>query len=336
MITKETLYYTYLDECKKNFLTDIIKKNGQNNFNEYSITSITFEQEYYKNKFEPLWVEFREKYNIDGSYAMHFVEYKKLIDPCMQNDDNCCYKIFLSEGKFSITLLKDFFKELKKLLEDAEFFVVHNDFYWESKQYLNNRKKMENVDMVKASRNIAPSILNNVPYIAMKNHLDLLMQFLLKQEIESSNQSEKSFYFDPELPKKINTKLRFDADGKQFDARDDLKKAYNHTISIGSDTVNANTSTQILDEIRFIRKDEVGHKYVPNHCGLEVVDFLCSMISGETRLKEYMEKSYIKNSPDLTEGNFINLHFPDGEIIKFDFILKNKLKQHNSRFLNFG
>jgi len=320
MIQEETLYYTYLDECKRNYLSDVVKKHTSEKFEEYSITSITFEQNYYKNEFEPLWIQFRKKYNIDGYKAMHFVEYKKLINPDEQNEENIGYSTFLDENKnFSIQLLKNFFNDLKNLLDSADFFIVHTDFYWKQQQYLIKRNKLNNVELKKKTRNIAPRILNAVPYLAMRKQLDSLMLSLLKQNIDGK------LFLDEELPKKVNTKLRFDADGKEFDARNDLKKAYNHTITMGSDTVNSVTATEILDEIRFIRKEEVGHEYVPNHCGLEIVDMLCSMIAGETRLMEYKKILDIPECEELTEGNFINLKFEDNEIIEFNSLLQKKM-----------
>ena len=58
-------------------------------------------------------------------------------------------------------------------------------------------------------------------------------------------------------------------------------------VAIGSDNVQQKVAIEILDEIRFIRKEEVGSEYIPSHCGLEIVDFLCSMVVRETRLEEY-------------------------------------------------
>jgi len=336
MIQKETLFYTYLDECKRNYLSGVMKPYINKEIEEYSITSVTFEQEYYKSVFEPKWIAFREKYNIDSTRAMHFVDYKKLIDPKQQTEDNNSMRYFLDEkGNFSIELLKLFFHDLKQLLDTSEFFIVHTDFYWEKQQYLTSRKKIEQADFKKKSRNIAPNILNAVPYLAMRKQLDLLMLCLLKQNFEGNETVEPGRYLDVELPKKINTKLRFDADGKEFDARKDLKQAYNHTITVGSDTVNNTVSSEILDEIRFIRKEEVGHKYTPNHCGLEIVDMLCSMIAGETRLIEYKKAFNLSSEKSMKEGVFINLQFPDGEKICFDSILREKLLSKHIEYCPF-
>lgn len=164
----------------------------------------------------------------------------------------------------------------------------------------------------------------------MRKHLDSLMLGMLKNKND-----DETLYLDEELPNKVYTKLRFDADGKQFDARTDLKKAYNHTITIGSDNVNQKTSSEILDEIRFIRKEEVGHNFTPSHCGLEIVDMLCSMIAGETRLKEYKQTGSIKSNSQITSGDFINLKFQDGDIIEFESIIESKMRYHTINYLKY-
>lgn len=330
-----TLYYTYLDECKKNYLTDLMNNQTGSTFQEYSITSLTFKKEEYQENFEKEWDKFRKKYKIDSKKAMHFVEYKKLIKPDQRTTENIGFETFLVNGIFSEDLLKNFFSDLKKILESNKFFIVHTDYYWEKANYLTKRNKYDKSQFKKVKqRNIAPDILNAVPYIAMRKHLDSLLQTLLKRKIKGE-QIEDGEYFDVELPSRIYTKLRFDADGKNFDARNDLKKAYNHTISIGSDNVQSKISTEVLDEIRFIRKEEVGHDFTPNHCGLEVVDFLCSMIAGETRLKEYVKIGRLTYDENIKEGSCINLEFSDGTIIEFEGLLKERIRYHTINYLTY-
>lgn len=138
----ETLYYTYLDECKRNYLTDVMKsKNPSIVFEEYSITSLTFDKDLYQTKFEMEWENFRKKYNMDSQNAMHFIEYKKLINPENRNSDNIGYSTFLVNDVFSEDHLKSFFKDLKTILEDNEFFIVHTDYYWKKHRFLTERKK---------------------------------------------------------------------------------------------------------------------------------------------------------------------------------------------------
>ena len=324
----ENLFYTYLDECKKNFLTDCMKENGDT-FEEYSITSFTFNKKSYQEVFEKEWTKLRSKYNMDSEKAMHFVEYKKLIKAEERGPQNKEYTKFEVDGEFSEDKLKEFFKDLRKLLLKSEFFIVHTDFYWNKQSFLAKRPKYNKVQLTNPSRNVADSLLNAVPYVAMRKHLDSLMISLLK------NESDGNYYLDEMLPRKINTKLRFDADGKQFDARTDLKRAYNHTITVGSDNVNEKISSEILDEIRFIRKDEVGSAFTPNHCGLEVVDMFCSMLAGETRFKEYQNIDAFSEEFEYKAGDFINLKFSDGEVIEFESIIKDKIRYETINYLKY-
>ena len=86
-------------------------------------------------------------------------------------------------------------------------------------------------------------------------------------------------------------------------------------VVIGSDNVQQKVAIEILCEIRFIRKEEVRSEYIPSHCGLEMVDFLCSMIAGKTRLEE--SRTLYPTIADIELGTFLNIRFEDGEIISF-------------------
>lgn len=333
-MNKGKLYYTYIDECKKNYLTQVMQDTCNYVFQEYSITSLTFYKKSYEDKLEHEWKNFREKYNLDSKHALHFVEFKKLISAKDRTEENPMYKYFSQKGVFSEERLKNFFKDLKKILEENDYFIVHTDYYWEKKNYLIKRNNFEKLQFKKSvNRNIAPNTLNAVPYVAMKKHLDSLLMTFLKRRVEDNDIVEDGYYFDEELPKRLYTKLRFDADGKEFDARSDLKKAYNHVVAIGSDNVKQSVAVEILDEIRFIRKEEVGNAYIPSHCGLEIVDFLCSMISGETRLEEYKKDN--EGLKGLEKGEFLNIKFEDGETIEFYDTVMNKLLYRTINFLNY-
>lgn len=321
-MAREKLYYTYLDECKRNYLTQIMKEQGEENFQEYSITSVTFSKEDYQNKFEEEWKKFIEKYEFDSTKALHFVDFKKLVDESTREITNPMYNYFVEDDDFSEKKLKEFFEDLKWLVESNDFFIVHTDYYWKKSSYIVKGQKI----FKKETRQVAPNILNPVPYIAMKKHLDSLLLSLLQVP------RDNKMYFDENLPKDIYTKLRFDADGKQFDARTDLKKAYNHTVSVGSDNVQQNVAVEVLDEIRFIRKEEVGSKYIPSHCGLELVDFLCSMIAGETRLEEYKK---IYSNFEIDKGTFLNIKFMDGSSVDFYDIVMSKISRRSIQFLDY-
>lgn len=243
------------------------------------------------------------------------------------------YKYFLIDDEFSVDTLKSFFKDLLVLIQENEFMIVHTDYYWKKGNYLVKRNKFNSLQMKNSlSRNIAPNILNAIPYVAMRKHLDSLLMTLLKRYVSGAS-IPSARYFDEEIPKKMYTKLRFDADGREFDARTDLKKAYNHTVAIGSDNVQQKVAIEMLDEIRFIRKEEVGSEYIPSHCGLEIVDFLCSMIAGETRLKEY--KTKYTTLADVESGTFLNIRFEDGEVISFYDIVMEKICRKTMNYLDY-
>lgn len=329
----EGLFYTYIDECKQNYLTQIMRDKNIEVFQEYSITSLTFHQSTYQEKLEKEWKNFREKYKFDSTKALHFVEFRKLLVEEERNSSNSMYKYFLIDDEFSVDTLKSFFKGLLVLIQENEFMIVHTDYYWKKGNYLVKRNKFNSLQMKNSlSRNIAPNILNAIPYVAMRKHLDSLLMTLLKRYV-SGESIPSARYFDEEIPKKMYTKLRFDADGREFDARTDLKKAYNHTVAIGSDNVQQKVAIEMLDEIRFIRKEEVGSEYIPSHCGLEIVDFLCSMIAGETRLKEY--KTKYTALADVESGTFLNIRFEDGEVISFYDIVMEKICRKTMNYLDY-
>lgn len=53
------------------------------------------------------------------------------------------YTYFSQKGVFSEERLKNFFKDLKKILEENDYFIVHTDYYWEKKNYLIKRNNFE-------------------------------------------------------------------------------------------------------------------------------------------------------------------------------------------------
>lgn len=329
------LFYTYIDECKQNYLTQMMRENDEvDEFQEYSVTSLTFESNKYQTELEVKWKEFCALYDFDSSKALHFVDFKKLLSSSDRGSSNPMYAHFVENGEFSVEKLKSFFKDLQALIRESDFFIVHTDFYWDKRTYLIKRNNYAHYQFKKKpSRNVAPQILNAVPYVAMRKHLDSLLLTLLRRFFAGDSTISRGYYFDEEHPKKIYTKLRFDADGKVFDARTDIKKAYNHIVAIGSDNVQQDVAVEILDEIRFIRKEEVGSQHTPSHCGLEIVDFLCSMIAGETRLEEY-KKSYPSLSV-IPTGTFLNIQFEDGEVIEFYDIVMEKVRRKTINYIDY-
>ena len=102
---------------------------------------------------------------------------------------------------------------------------------------------------------------------------------------------------------------------------------------IGSDNVQQKVAIEILCEIRFIRKEEVRSEYIPSHCGLEMVDFLCSMIAGKTRLEE--SRTLYPTIADIELGTFLNIRFEDGEVISLYDIVMEKICWKTMNYLDY-
>ncbi|EUJ39506.1 abortive bacteriophage infection resistance protein [Listeria weihenstephanensis FSL R9-0317] len=271
----ETLYYTYLDEAKKTTLTKEFERQEKVVPNFYGITSITFEQNYYIQTFEKLWLEFRRKHGVPDEECMHFVEYRKLWN-LADREKSLVYSRYCQDGIFNEEKLIAFFQELQDLLLQANFYLIYSDRYFYSRKYLD---KEGNVTRKRSE--IGKKTVYRLPYVVMKKHLDSLLKSLLIDPA-SGLLSDKRI-------RQVSTKLRFDADGKDFDGKVDLKMAYHHTMATGSERINTKAANELLDEIRFIRKEEVGSYCEPSHAGLEVVDFICSLLASDIRYNLFLD-----------------------------------------------
>lgn len=400
MIKDNTLFYTYLDECKKNFFTTEFyhKDSKHEDYNFYSLSSVSFESDYYLQRFEAEWHSFKTEFNIPDRTCLHFAEYKKLLstnhvknietairqrevifpsesmvvldefEKVINNADASkeseksrllnaleklkgsedamyCYeeskklfkryinkillvdekdvegyKLFLStDGIFDIKNVHKFFLELKKLLERSQFHILNTDYINLKKAYLPKRKSTEEIKLSKPNILPAKNLSKAEPRIAMKKHLDTLIEFLV------SNNFNEKIYIDENLPDLVYTKLRFDADGKEFEARNDLKMAFHECLTTGTERFTQKTAVKLLDEIRFIRKEEVGSGNLPPHCGSELVDFLCSLVCSETRVS-YLTKMGVISKEDFPKGKYSTLIF-EGELEKITFadIIESRL-----------
>lgn len=401
MIKENTLFYTYLDECKKNFFTTEFERKDSKHeaYNFYSLSSVSFESEYYLQQFEEEWASFKKEFNIPDKTCLHFAEYKKLLssdhvkniktairqkenifsseslisfndfenvinnpngfeesekqkvlkkleDLKNSGDLTSCYeevktifkkyskrilsvdekdiegyKLFLnSDGTFDIKNVHNFFSKLKELLETSQFHILNTDYINLKKAYLPLRKASEKEKLTKPNILPAKNLAKAEARVVMKKHLDILIEFLI------SNNFDGGRYLDENLPDIVYTKLRFDADGKEFEAKNDLKMAFHECLTTGTERFEQKTAVKLLDEIRFIRKEEVGSGNIPPHCGSELVDFLCSLVCSETRVS-YLTKMGVISKEDFSKGKYSTLIFEEEELeaISFENIIEDKL-----------
>ncbi|ULG74218.1 hypothetical protein [Macrococcus brunensis] len=391
MTRDETMFYTYIDECKNNyFVTEFYKNNRDNEiYNFYSLSSISFKSEEYLYKFEERWCGFKESFNIPSNTCLHFAEYKKLLSSnhvknielairqkleifidenhidmekleTILNDssslftkdleklknseegiyqeceklfnrytkkileidekDITAYNLFLdSSNEFNISIVHEFFLEMKKVLKESNFSILNTDYINKKKSYLPKRKLTAKPELTNPKPQPAKNLSKDEPRITMKKHLDILIEFLISREFEGK------IYLDENLPKSTYTKLRFDADGKEFEAKNDLKMAFHECLTTGTERFKQETVVDLLDEIRFIRKEEVGSANNPPHCGSEVVDFLCSLVCSGTRIA-YLNKIGIISKEEYPKIKYTTLNFEEGlSDIPFQDIIDEKL-----------
>ena len=371
-ILEKGLFYSYSDECKTNYFTNSLNVQfpACKELNYYSISSVIFESNYYKNQFEDEWRALRAKYNIPKNECLHFAEFKKLFSKthiqniqkykCVEGDfktmdmetiiakyllnvDSPNVATFLTKVKKSLSLddsdlsaystfydeerseeqsksdLKSFFNDLKQLLSSAEFTIINTDYVNTKRQYVNKGTK----GLTKKKSNPPENIAKLAPRITFKQQLDLIIEHLLTEEIEGQ------LYLNQNLTSERYIKIRFDADGKNFDAKNDLKAAFNESLTIGTERFLQETAVKLLDEIRFIRKEEVGSEYTPPHCGSEVVDFICSLVCTLTRYEFLKARGFI-DEKSVTINDYVNFKFieyedQDVDGVDFKELLNEKL-----------
>lgn len=366
---EEGLYYSYSDECKRNFITNQLNAIEKcRNLDYYSISSVIFEADYYKEEFEARWKELRERYNICSTECLHFAEYKKLFskdhidniksyfekeeerrkDPqdityngktenfqesckrfkkelSISDSDISAYKTFYLPEEDEVNSrrkLKKFFLELKEILESSRFVIINTDHIIKKRKYVNKGKK-NSTDLSNLKSSLPDNIAKSPSRITFKKQLDLIIEYLLTSEIGGD------LYLNQNMTDKRYIKLRFDADGKNFDEKTNLKMAFNEALTIGTERFLQETAAKLLDEIRFIRKEEVGSEYTPPHCGGELVDFICSIICTITRFEILQENQFIEEGimdiNNFTTFKFIDYEDEDNEGVNFYDILKEKL-----------
>ncbi|TDM05177.1 hypothetical protein [Macrococcus lamae] len=391
MTRDETMFYTYIDECKTNYFVTEFYKNNRNNeiYNFYSLSSVSFKSEEYLHRFEERWCQFKEKFNIPSNTCLHFAEYKKLLssnhvknielaikqkleifhdnnhvdiarlENILNNSpssftkdlekiktsdkeiyqeykklfnrytkktlgidekDITAYNLFLdSSSEFNIRIVHNFFLEMKKVLKESNFSILNTDYINKKKSYLPIRKNTEKPELTSLTHRPAKNLSKDEPRITMKKHLDILIEFLISREFEGN------IYLDENLPKTTYSKLRFDADGKEFEAKNDLKTAFHECLTTGTERFVQETAVALLDEIRFIRKEEVGSGNNPPHCGSEVVDFLCSLVCTGTRI-DYLHKNSVISKEDFPKAKYTTLSFEQNlSDISFQDIIEDKL-----------
>ncbi|KAB2953704.1 DUF3800 domain-containing protein [Heliorestis acidaminivorans] len=283
MRNRENICITYLDESR---LVDFNTKEEY-----YTIASITALREKYINEIEVKWAELRKEYNVPDGLNIHFTDVKYLL----QINPRKPYKpewinIFKEKNTDNVDRLKvyHFFKDIINTLEEMEFFI-HITGINVNKEHIIRKQ-----GAWLKNRSYQP------PYIAFKEHLDLMVPYLikLKEQNQVGIENKNKWY---------STKLRYDGD-VGLGERQDLKEAYHHAITIGTKHFRPEIINELYDEIRFVGKEEVSTGKEVTHAGSEIIDFIATIVSRNLWKRE-MERTKItlENQESLEPLDVIGL-----------------------------
>lgn len=306
----QKLLYTYLDEVVNLPDVDLLYRTNGYEGISFGITSVTFEQNHYINFFEKEWSHLRTRYGIDEHECLHFTEYKKLLVPSRRSRSQAFKYFSNTDGTFNKTKYIYFLKDIKNLIERSNFFIVFTDVFRLKKGYINHKR-----DELTSDVNYGKKVLKKLPEITMSKHLNSLLKCLILND---------SLILDETRIRKVTTKIRIDSDGKDFAYKNPFKIAYNSVISHGSESFYSTACYEMLDELRFIRKEEVSNLCSPSHCGLELVDFLCSNIARYHRIE------YLNSKVSIPIDNNAFLFNVNGEIIDFQSAIEKKYRYVNT------
>jgi|GEM_PF-3842191 hypothetical protein len=221
-------------------------------------------------------MEFREDYGIPLGQAMHFADIKHLLDPKSAHNETWENIFSNSNEELDYEKLYHFYQDLLSLIHDLPFIIQVTGYRWNPSHHIRS-----------VSKNYRKQHIYYHPYIAFREHLNLMSYYLLDLH-----------HIEKKRRKKI-TKLRYDGD-IGLGERDDIKEAYHHSITLGTKHFRPQTVTELFDEIRFIGKNEVAQNATITHAGCEIVDFVTTICARDLW---------------QVETEKILLKFPDSKVI---------------------
>lgn len=239
-----------------------------------TIVSATFAQDRYFAKVEPAWQALRAKYNIPDRRALHFAEIKPLTHPkAWENTRYDQWKPCFQDplGNPDYRRLHSFFNEVLEIIVESQ--VV---FHATGLLIDNTANPLQGL-----SRNQRYSY----SYQLMREHLDNVGMYL--------NHAHVPLHKRPAGLEPYMTKIRYDGD-RGLEIRQDLREAFNHSISFGTRNLRPAAVLNTFDEIRFVNKNEVGD-FVPqhpdiSHAGADIVDFAALYIAREMWRTEFQQR----------------------------------------------
>lgn len=237
-------YISYLDESK-------VEHRGPIRY--YTIASMTASKEDYVQDIEVKWKAHRDNYNIPQGQDIHFTDIKHLLNPATTNrphKPDCLALFSNAAGGVDYTKLHEFYSDTLQIIQQASFIIQLTGIKWDANHF--------------CRRNNLKDKIYFPPFITFREHLDIMGLYLLG--VHNAPYDSRNG--------KI-TKLRYDGDvGLQ--ERDDIKRAYHQTMTVGTRHFKAETAIKLFDEVRFIGKGEIGYDGI-SHAGSEIIDFITTI-----------------------------------------------------------
>lgn len=236
-----------------------------------TIASATFEQHRYFAKVEPAMETLRKTYSIPSRRAMHFTDIKLLTSAANWGNPRCAaWKPCFSDrnGNPDFGKLFSFYEDVLAIISESQAIFHATGLF---------------VDITaNPLQGLARNQRYKYSYQLMREHLDNLGMYLYHAHVPLNARPIK---LEPMM-----TKIRYDGD-RGLDIRQDLREAYNHSISFGTRNLRPAILLDVLDEIRFINKSEVG-EFIPqhpdiSHAGSDLIDFAAIYIARAMWGEEY-------------------------------------------------
>ena len=313
-----------MDEFTKNLYIIYTDENSNFTYKDcksFSMSSVIFPYEYYKEEIETEWNSIKLKYNVDEGVCLHFTDIKALLNPKYFDRDikvrnENMEKIFCKDGTLDKGRLKNFYHEILNFIKEKDFTIITTVL---------NEPADEKFDT-----QIEKKYSNPLWYKLFRKHLNDITKYVLKEKCNLNKNNKK-------LNLNFKAKIRYDGD-YGLSNKNDIRNAFSHSITTGTDDFNSEVIRECFDELRFINKAEVGYcsncNLIPkctnknfSHAGNEIIDFI-ALYSGRYISKgeniKYHNSSFNNKNGTSNYKKSVTIKIDDEIIKPLDFF-KNKI-----------
>lgn len=241
-----------------------------------AVASMITSKTNYIDNIETQWIELRKKYDIPDGICIHFTDIKALLNPVYYTkpDRNVVMeKIFCNAGNtLDKGKLYSFYNDVLKVIKNNEFVIQVTGMRIDKKSFIANKdiKKYGTGNWYPIFKRHLEAMVYHLIFISYQEHQEILK--------EKPKANFRSFI----------AKIRYDGD-IDLSSRNDLRDAFSHCVTNGTERFNADAVKACLDEVRFIDKSEIGFcgscdvrpctSRFKSHAGNEILDFITIFVA---------------------------------------------------------